>query len=199
MLAQETTQNSYRFAEAKDAFLTGFQRARSSISKKISAYTGDRKSFAAAVAAPILITLAALNPAQGQTVMVAPAIGNLPMPSMPTAEIPKEQCNYLFDRASEALKNHDKNFISRTTKKSLIAFWKFENDLPTCKGPREIAWEREGDYHFVIALGDSAYGAFKGKADFVLGYGFRPAAQKTDPAVGSSTPPGGITPPAPGS
>ncbi len=104
---------------------------------------------------------------------------------MLTTPIPKQECNYLFDRTTEAFKSHDKSFVSDVTRASLRRFFESTpgSKVIDCAGPREIAWQRESDYHFVIALADSAYGAFKGKVDFVMGYGFRPAAKATIPEV----------------
>lgn len=108
-------------------------------------------------------------------------------PDFATAEktpIPTAHCNYLYDRVIFALKA-DRNAISSQTKKSLTKFYAYdENKLPTCTGPREIAWEKGSDYDAIISLADSATDAFKDVVDFRIGYGFRPAARPTPAILG---------------
>ncbi len=110
----------------------------------------------------------------------------LPQPSAPTAVIPKEECNLLFDKATEALQKHGKDYISDVTRVSLRRFFESTpgSKVIDCAGPREIAWERGSDYDFVIALADVVSGKLKGKeVDFRMGYGFRPAAKPVTPTA----------------
>ena len=137
-----------------------------------------RKATFGMAAATMLAVASLANPAgaaESAKAAIAPAAPTTILPV-----IPKKHCNYLFDRADVEAKARGKGFISPTTKRSLIAFYAFDkNDLPTCTGPREIAWERDTDFDFLIALGDSGTRGFNKAVDFNKDYGFKPARRPT--------------------
>jgi len=146
--------------------------------------TAVRAKRAAQIAATgVTLGLAAL-PADAQSVKVT-----VPPPGQTQVlrEIPNDHCKYLLDVTLNTLEQHGRDFISATTRKSLNAFFAYnDQELPTCKGPRRIAWERGSDFDFVTALGVSATLAYK-PVDFRRDYGLLPTDQPVVPAFTTGT------------
>ena len=146
-----------------------------------------RSTFrAAALAVPV--ALAALGPSnaqvrEAQTILAVPPIVMTPPDvAQPLRAIPKEQCNYLFDRVTDKLQKEGPGFISHATKSGFKRFFAFSADgLPTCSGPREIPWESKGrDLDFIVAVSGVVSLAFKLNPNFTAQYGFAPASRPSD-------------------